>query len=288
MSDGISPFINKPNFFILGAAKSGTTSLHRYLNQHPDIFMSRIKEPTFFCEGFQVVKNPIRYFGLFDSAKGEKIIGESSHAYMTDPSSARLLKGLFPSAKFVIILRNPADRAYSLYHHMRRYGHERIGTFEKALEIEEERAHSRHFRENCPQYLYNFLYFRSGLYGEQIERYFSLFERNQFHFLTLNHLKTQPMASLEAILNFLGLSTDFTPNLRVHNEGSLTARSALIQYVWNHKIKHPIFLRKQVFKILKKVNFTKVPPINPQTRKNLLARYEKDLEKLESLTGMVL
>ncbi len=287
MSDSKPLNTHKPNFFILGAAKSGTTSLHRYLRQHSDVFMSHIKEPTFFCQGFQVVKNPIRYFQLFDSVSEEKIIGESSHAYMTDPATARVLKVLFPDAKFVVILRNPVDRAYSLYHHMRRYGHEKIGSFEKALEVEETRAHSRRFQEKCPQYLYNFLYFRSGLYGEQIERYFALFDRHRFHFLTLDQLKSQPMEALKAILSFLGLDTDFTPNLRVHNEGSITARFPLIQYVWTHKVKHPRFLRKQGFKFLEKVNVMKVPPIRPETRNSLLARYESDLQKLKMLTGIV-
>ena len=169
---------------------------------------------------------------------------------------------------------------------MRRYGHERIGTFEKALAVEESRARSRKFQTNCPQYLYNFLYFRSGLYGEQIERYLSYFDERQFHFLTLGQLKTQPMAALQATLSFLGLSMDFTPNLKVHNEGSKTARFPLIQYLWTHKVKHPRFLRKQGFKLLEKVNFEKVPPMRPETRNSLLARYEADLRKLENLTGI--
>jgi hypothetical protein len=286
MSDSKPSNLHKPNFFILGSAKSGTTSLHRYLRQHPDVFMSHIKEPTFFCQGFQVVKNPIRYFDLFASVKRERIIGESSHAYMTNPSTARVLKTLFPDARFVVILRNPADRAYSLYNHMRRYGHEKIGSFEKALEIEETRFHSKEFQRRCPQYIYNFLYFRSGLYGEQIERYFELFDRQQFHFLTLDLLKSQPMAALQEILTFLELDPDFTPNLRVHNEGSITARFPLVQYFWTHKVKHPRFLRKQGFKILEKVNFKRVPPIRPETRSNLLARYESDLRKLRDLTGI--
>lgn len=91
--------VRLPNFFILGAAKSGTTSLHFYLKQHPEIFLSPEKEPTFFCEGFQVVKNPIDYFQLFDSVGDEKVIGEASHVYLSNPSTARVLAALFPKAK---------------------------------------------------------------------------------------------------------------------------------------------------------------------------------------------
>jgi hypothetical protein len=75
--------------------------------------------------------------------------------------------------------------------------------------------------------------------------------------------------------------------LRVHNEGSITARFPGIQYVWTHKVKHPRFLRRQGFRFLEKVNFMKVPPIRPETRSSLLARYESDLQKLKMLTGIV-
>jgi hypothetical protein len=105
---------------------------------------------------------------------------------------------LFSDAKFIDILRNPADRAHSLYHHIRRDGYEKKATFEGALAAEEERVRSRAFKRNCPQYYYNFLYFRSGLYGEQIERYLSFFARHQFHFLTLNQLRSDARSALVA------------------------------------------------------------------------------------------
>ena len=77
----------KPNLFILGAAKSGTTTLWSSLRQHPDIFLSRPKEPAFFCETFQKVQNPIHYFELFDRAGTASLVGEASHAYLSDPKA---------------------------------------------------------------------------------------------------------------------------------------------------------------------------------------------------------
>jgi hypothetical protein len=277
--------VHLPNFFILGAAKSGTTSLYAYLAQHPDIFLSPVKEPSFFCEGFQVVKNPIDYFRLFDSVRNEKVIGEASHVYLSNPSTASVLAALFPQAKFVVIFRNPADRAYSLYHHMRRFGYENIGTFEKALLAEEHRMSSSRFRETCPQYFYNFLYFRSGLFGEQIERYLSLFARDQFHFLTLEELKQDPMAALTAILKFLDVSLEFRLRLEVMNRG-LTARVPWLQYFWRTKVKYPQRLRTRGLRILDQVNLKAIPPMKEETRKELLVRYEDDLRKLYDLTGV--
>lgn len=278
--------VNKPNLFILGAAKCGTTSLHYCLNQHPSVFMSAIKEPSFFCEGFQVVKNPIKYFELFDSAGAKTILGEASHAYLTDPSSARVLKGLFPDSRFLVILRNPADRAYSLYHHMRRHGHEWMSTFEKALQAEDERFNSRRFRERCPQYLYNFLYFRSGLYGEQLTRYFSLFKREQFHILTFESLVADPANSLKAIFEFLGVSASFTPKLGDHNKGKITTRVPQLQYFWNRHVAWPQWLRSLGLRMLEKVNMARVQPMHPETRRDLLRRYAADLEVLHDLTGI--
>ena len=90
-----------PNFYILGAGKSGTTSLFRYLNEHPDIYMPGIKEPTFYCHLFQVVDNPIHYLGLFQNAGNKKWVGEASHAYLSCPQSAPALRAFTPEARFL-------------------------------------------------------------------------------------------------------------------------------------------------------------------------------------------
>lgn len=278
--------IKKPNFFLLGAGKSGTTSLYYYLKQHPSIFMPSIKEPTFFCEGFQVIKNPIGYFELFDSVTTETAIGEASHAYLTNPSTARVLKGLFPDARFIVILRNPAERAYSLYNQMCRSGFEKIGTFEKALKAEDERANSQRFKDNCPQYFFNFLYFRSGLYGEQLQRYFSLFDKKQFHILTLGKLSAYPTDSLQAILEFLGVSTDFDYKFQPCNEGKVAIRVPLLLHFWKTKIIKPRFINRLGLSILKRTNTKKIPPMRAETRKYLLDRYQNDLRVLDDLTGI--
>jgi len=248
--------------------------------------MSPVKEPSFFCDGFRVVNSAVDYFTLFDGVGAEKRIGEASHVYLTNPSTAGVLKALFPTARFVVILRNPADRAYSLYHHMRRKGYEWAGSFEKALELEEKRWRSERFRRTCPQYFYNFLYFRSGLYGQQIERYFSLFDKTQFHVLTLDELKSDPVGSLRGVLELLEVDPDFSPTLRVHNEGARTALVPQLQYFFRSKVTRPRLLKRLGWSIVRRVNRMKIPPIRAETREALLRRYASDLERLAELTGI--
>ena len=116
-----------PNFFIVGAAKAGTTSLYYYLKQHPEIFMSPVKEPNFFCyhEAIEVI-NFFRfkeddistlddYLALFRKVNKEKAIGEASTQYLFFPSTAHNIKKMIPHAKMIILLRDPVSRAFSSY-----------------------------------------------------------------------------------------------------------------------------------------------------------------------------
>lgn len=282
----------KPNLFILGAAKCGTTSLHYCLNQHPDVFMSPVKEPVFFCESFQIVNNPILYFRLFEGAENAKYAGEASHAYFTSPTTPPVLKSLFPDARFILILRHPADRAYSLYHHMRRYGFEKTATFEKALLAEEKRAVSREFKARCQEYFFNYLYYRSGLYAPLLERYYNVYDRERFHILTLERFRVDPQGCLRDIFNFLEIDPDAPIDTTTQNEGGVTRRFPLLQYLYRRRIYSPLQRRKRARacrwcnRVMDAFNLTAVPPMNPETRAALSARYARSLDRLAELTGV--
>lgn len=271
---------NKPNFFILGAAKSGTTSLYHFLDQHPKIFMSKEKEPTFFCEDFQVVRNPIHYFELYDNVTDHKAIGEASHGYFSDPKSPRLLKALFPDAKFIITLRNPAERAFSLYQHMRRFRFEKISSFEKALENEESRFHSKDFKRNNGQYFYNFMYYRSGLYGEQIQRYFSLFEREQFHIITLNDIRNNFDSTIKGIWDFLEVEP------MKHIEPEVFNKGYTVKYYFLDRLINNKFTKNTPFEKLGHLTRGKTKKLKSSTRDELMSKYTDDQEKLYNLIGI--
>src|SRR3954462_1224231 len=126
------PPIRKPNFLIVGAAKSGTTSLFEYLRGHPDVFMPDVKEASYFAGAG--VKNEADYLALFREAGPARAVGEASGAYLYLPDTARAIHDLLgPRVRIIVILRNPIDMAYSLWGHMVREGGEQLGFFD-ALE----------------------------------------------------------------------------------------------------------------------------------------------------------
>ena len=111
-----------PNLFIVGAPKAGTSSLYEYLKKIPGIYMSPIKEPHYF--DIQTIPtnhklNPIRdkkkYLSLFKKVKDEKIVGEASPGYLSDPQAPKLIHQVSPNARIIISLRNPVQRAFSEY-----------------------------------------------------------------------------------------------------------------------------------------------------------------------------
>ena len=207
-----------PNFFILGAGKCGTTSLYHALKQHPQIHMPGVKEPSFFSSGFQVIKNPVEYFNLFPEQEGKLRFGEASHVYFSAPETAPILRQLFPRAKFVVILRNPVNRTYSLYRHMRRMGVEPLGTFEQALAAEDERFSDPGFPAACGQYFWNFMYYRSSLYNEQLQRYLGLFPLEQFFVLSLGEWISGPGEWLGKIFRFLEIDSDIHVDVSPQNQ----------------------------------------------------------------------
>jgi hypothetical protein len=219
------PKLAAPNFFILGAAKCGTTSLYYALKQHPEIYLSAVKEPSFFSTGFQVVRNPVEYFNLFPEQPGKKRYGEASHLYFSAPETAPVLRQLFPSAKFLLIVRNPVHRAHSLYQHMRRAGDESLPAFELALAEEEHRFADPGFRAHCPQYFWNYMYCRTSMYDVQLRHYLEYFPPEQFFVLTLGEWQCDPVRWQAEIFRFL--EVDPSVHVSAEPQNQAPARSTL-------------------------------------------------------------
>lgn len=283
-----------PNFFIVGAAKAGTTSLWAYLRQHPDIYMPEtdaLKEPAFFSE-LKWIKSLDAYLRIFEKGRGRRAVGEASTAYLTCPESAARLRESCPDARIVIILRNPADRAFSLYNWMIREGYEWIEPFERALEEEDRRAADEAFHRSNPQYFYNYLYFRSGLYAGQVARYLDLFPRERILFLLFDDLKRDAVGATRRLCEFLGVSSDFSPEPEVFNPARVPYSAPMQCRIRRatHAMGRVYFPRVEW---IKKAGFAanlalgkgKPTKLGAALRAELLARYESDIAKTGAAIG---
>jgi hypothetical protein len=253
------------DFFILGAARCGTTSLYAALRQHPQLFLPTEKEPSYFSKGFQVVKSREAYLDLYARAGKGQLRGDASHVYFSNPSSAAMLEALYPEARFILTVRDPADRAYSLYRFMKGHGLEALPTFEAALTAEAGRKAHYLATGASPHYIYNFLYRESGLYGAQLARYRERFPAAQFHILSLSQLRESPAESLREIFRFLKVDASDAISLPALNAAPRVGQ----QSSWWQ------FARRRG-----------APPLAPDTRTKLRTYFAPDQALFRELMGV--
>jgi Sulfotransferase domain len=277
-----------PNFLIAGAAKAGTTSLHEYLGQHPDIFMSTFKEPNYFVPGY-AYDNWDDYLALFRGARGEKAIGESSTGYLQCEQSPALIKSALGNVRIILMLRNPARRGASLYWWMVREGYEDAPNFAKALELEPARLQSSTFRETSPEFYVWYFYYTTGLYSEQVRRFLETFGRNNVRIYIFEEFANDPVGTCRDIFDFLGVDPNFRPAVAIHNESRVPASPRLQFWLRNRGPRYLRFLpgrlRRAIIERLMNLNTGRgsLPHRDTETERRLLERYRDDIRKLERL-----
>ncbi len=186
-----------PTFVIVGAMKSGTTSLARWLKPHPQVFLSDIKELHFFDVHYD--KGTDWYSRHFAGAGPRPAVGEATPAYMYDEQAASRMHALLPEARLVAILRNPVDRAYSHYWHNRQRGNEPLG-FRQAIEGEPERR-----RRDDQPYRHAYAYLDRGRYLPQLQRLTAHYPREQLLVQTFDDLRADPQSVYRRVCGFLGV-----------------------------------------------------------------------------------
>jgi hypothetical protein len=292
-----------PNFLIISPGKSGTNALYHYLEQHPEIYMSPVKEPRFFSlegkdpDSFQgpgdreiisrtAVTNLEDYRALFAGVSGEKAVGEISPVYLYVPEAAGRIRHYVPEAKLVAVLRNPVERAYLAYLKLVREGREPLG-FAEALEEEEERI------QNNWHAMWH--YKGRGFYHEQLTRYYELFEPEQIRVYLYEDLKEDPLGTTQSIFGFLGVEDSFVPDTSTSYDDDLSVvpRShALHTFVGKpNPLKAalkpflPRGLRRRISTKLHESNLKGAPPMPEGIREELTEAYREDILKLEGLIG---
>jgi hypothetical protein len=278
----------KPNFLIAGAGKAGTTSLHDYLGQHPDIFMSSFKEPNYFVPGY-AYENWDDYLALFDGARYEKAIGESSTGYLYCEQSPAWIKSELGNVKIVLILRNPARRAASLYWWMVREGYEDATTFAAALELESSRIRDPAFPDTCSEFHHSYYYYATGCYSEQVRRFLETFGKENVRVYLFEEFATDPLAICRDIFEFLDVDPKFRPKIAVHNEAQIPA-SPRLQFWLRNRARHylpflPSAIHRRIIECLLNMN-TRLgtrPQRDFESEQRLIERYRGDIRKLEQL-----
>jgi len=279
-----------PNFLIIGAMKSGTTALYYYLAQHPQVYMSPVKEPNFFCSEGQASREDTvarleTYQGLFKDVSDEKVIGEASHCYLYEPEAAVRIQQYLPDAKFVAVLRDPVDRAYSHFLHMVRNGTEPLTDFGQALREEVASAcQNRGFQD----------YVGRGLYHDQLERYFDVFGRERVKVYLYEDLSNGPVGVLQDTFRFLQVDDSFVPDVSLRRNVSGSPRyEALDKFLRRPspikdalKMHLPAGLRwrlSRAFDDLKTRNLAQPPAVEPGIRRRLKGIYREDILKVQEL-----
>ena len=217
--------MRRPNLFIIGAPKSGTTSLYEYLRGHPDVFMSPMKEP-FYCSP-DVVSGPRRrqlrhvhdesaYLELFADARDERWLGEASTGYMVSEAAAGLVNEFDPAARLIAMVRNPVEVVQALHDERVSHGVEDIADLAQALDADDDRRAGHGLPKGSSPL--GATYVDAGRFGEQLERWFAAFGRDRVHVIVFDDFAADTEASFQAVLRFLEIDPTYRPtSFEVHN-----------------------------------------------------------------------
>lgn len=276
-----------PNFLIIGAHKAGTTSLHHYLQQHPQVFLPVLKEARFFSYNpgkppapsspfaFDETVHPIKtweqYRELFAPVTTEKAIGEASPCYLNNPYAPFRIREALPGIRLIASLRDPVERAYSGYLMAVRNGNET----RPFMDILREQGGSHGFLS----------------YYHACRRWLDCFPRERLKFIRAETLQARPAAVLEEIFTFLGVDAGFEVDTsRQLNTGGTPRSKRLHRMLSGRHIQVlrpcvPASLRS-VLRPLKNVNLRSPPRLGAEDRASLIALFRDDVLRLQDLLDM--
>lgn len=276
-----------PNFFIVGAAKAGTTSLYAYLKNTPGVFMSTEKEPSYFHGNRIRSKNKRRvheksdYLNLFKGATDEKAIGEASPGYLVDSDSAKLIHDAIPTARIIILLRDPVERAFS--HYLTR---KTKGTVKQTFhELITNNINDR--RKGVINEI-NFV-LDPGLYTSNVKRFQDIFGIDRVKVLIFEEFIKEPKKTVKEILEFLGVDAEPPDNIEKTYNVYAAPRGKLSQHIlasdrlvnfFRHIMPQSLRWELREKLLLKKEEKPKLPN---EDREILEDFYIKDLQDLQRL-----
>jgi len=284
-----------PNFIVIGAARCGTTSLHHYLGQHPQIFMCPVKEPNYFAFDGELgtlrgpgighliensVVNRNDYLALFRAVRDETAIGEVSPRYMIAEGCAARIRKNIPAVRLIAILRHPVERAWSGFIGHKKDGWESCEDFRSAFAAEPSRRAAGQSMG---------LHFAAGRYADQLEPYFGQFAREQIHVVLYEDLLANPASLVAGLFRFLDVDPDFEVDVSIRHNPSGEFRNRGLRWLWQHSEKFrrnvrgaiPEGLRNRAYRhVTRNLKRRELPP---ELRMEFTEYFREDIQRLSSL-----
>ena len=289
----------KPNFFIVGAPKCGTTALYEYLRPHPNIFMPKVKEPHFFAQDlgtYPFIKTLEDYTRLFaDSGPQHLSVGEASVYYLRSSTAIANIHRFNPDAKIIAMFRNPVEMVHSLHSQLLYVSEENVSDFEAAWRLQEQR---RQGVGVPPASRGAFLvqYAEVGQFGTQARRLLSIFPPAQVKLILYDDFTASPRKVYDEVIDFLGIPSDHRTEFPRINEN----KRARLAWLRDFYRKPPPPLRS-AFRSLKRamgsgsiaavknkiVDLNTVrerrPQLSPAFRAELVAAFRDEIAELSRL-----
>lgn len=295
---------NLPNFIVIGAAKSGTTSLADYLKQHPDVYFSDYKEPNYFALVGESLNHPgpvstqvqrylfyrksltdyDAYVASYAGVTDEKAIGDASVRYLYYPRAAQRIREKIPDVRLVAILREPVSRLYSHYCMNIQYQIEPLEIL-PALDAEAERK--------AAGWGWDWHYAGVSQYSGQIKRYFELFDREQIKVFLYDDFVADPLGVYQAICRHIRVDDSFVPDMSKRGKvGSRPKNLALDRWLhWPNRSRSllqrcvPYKYCGRFFSYLDRLNSQPIAKLDERLRKQIAPRFKDDIDELEALLG---
>jgi hypothetical protein len=293
---GVAASVRRPDLFIVGAPKCGTSALHQYLGDHPRIFMSRKKEPWFFADDLpRFVTTLEEYTALFSDATDRHLaVGESSASYLRSNAALHRIRDFSPDARIVVMVRDPVGLVHSYHSQQLLILNEDETDFERAWRLQEDRRRGEHIPRSCrsPRFL---LYAEVARLGEQVERLLEIFERRRVKLIVFDDFVSDTRLVYEDVLEFLDVPSDDRRDFPRVNP-SQVARSRLLARLGRRP---PQVLLRPYLRLkkrrgwgdlgltvwLNRVNAREVerPPLKTSFRLELIEEFRDDVDRLARL-----
>jgi len=286
--------MNKPNFFIIGAPRCGTTSLAAWLSSHPQVYIPPAKEIHFYCSDFNPPGSPkteeeyLRYFS--GAAPSVIAVGEASALYLASQTAIPSIEERYPESKYIVMVRNPVDMAHSLHGDQLFGGEEDVADFLEAWRLSCKRREGALVPKACPDgKLLDYQAFCR--LGEQLQRLFGIVPRERVLVLLLDDIRLDARREYSKVLAFLGLADDNRKSFPVKNQAKEVRwrwlRSLVKGLVQTRILLGIPPLRKGIYSKLMHLNARprQRPPLPEWVRQELLGYYREDIMLLSRLIG---